>query len=60
MEIAFLDHINAASLVVQIAGLSQRPLFLSQKRQIANLDAIALGQMWGLGKNSGWMNAQNH
>jgi hypothetical protein len=42
MEIAFLDHINAASLVVQIAGLSQRPLFLSQKRQIANLDAIAL------------------
>ena len=42
MEIAFLDRINAASLAVQVTGLSHRHLFLNQKRQIVNLDAIAL------------------
>jgi hypothetical protein len=42
MEIAFLDHINAAQLAVQAIGLSRRPFFLSQKRQMVNLDAIAL------------------
>jgi hypothetical protein len=45
MEIAFLDRINAASLAAQVTGLSHRPLFLSQKRQTVNLDAIALGEM---------------
>jgi hypothetical protein len=42
MEIALLGHINAASLAVEVMGLSHRPLFLNQKRQIVNLDAIAL------------------
>ena len=36
------DRINAASLAVQLAVLSHRTLFLSQKRRIVNLDAIAL------------------
>jgi len=36
------DRINAASLAVQLTVLSHRTPFLSQKRRIANLDAIAL------------------